>query len=394
MKNKRGTEITIKEIVYLSIAVLILLAVILYLWLGGIDATYGAINRIFSGFNLSHPPTEETQRPGYNLETQQIEYYDGLKWNIINSETINFRDKSLSTQQLKNEIIQKYFTRALPAKFELEDYNNKKFSPQLIYKKEYYIINFDKESQGRAIVLLTRSREEQKTTEEADIGRATSEDTNMENLLFDVFEINYLIVDDTKRVHLETINNKYLKEIRKVGYSTKYIQQKITKDGVYRILVYEILFDSQPTGIFIDIYKNAAQQIEQETLSADIRVVNIRPQSSIENYLYAIDQQFSISIRKTDIKETDINKPEIISKNKPIFANPNSFQKFANLDAPEQEIISKVSEWRNSILSTPIQITYTNKETKEEESQFYCLQSKSPYLFIDLTEIKTQNDKC
>lgn len=394
MKNKRGTGITVNEIIYGAIALLVVVTVYWFLFLGGKESTYGAVDRIFPGFNLSRPPTEEIQRLGYNLETQKMEYYDGLKWSTINSETVNFRDKSLSTAQIKNEISQKYFTHELPVKFELEEDYNKKFSPPLIYKKEYYIIDFDKANKGNSVVLLTRSSESQGDPTETDIGRADSDDTNIENLLFDVFEANYLIVEEKTRSHLEAMNGKYLKDIRKDQYSTKYIQQKIAKDGIYKISVYEILFSNQPTGIFIDIYYSTIEQSDQETLRADIRVANTRPSSDIENYLYSVSSLSEIYIKKTVIKESDVNKAEILEKNKPAFLDQNSFQKFVKIDSPEQEIISKVSEWRNSALSTSIQITYTSKETKKEESNFYCLQSKPPYLFIDFSETKSQNDKC
>src|SRR3989344_8532955 len=104
--NKKG-NITTTQIIFMAVFVVVLV-IVLYSSSGAISNYLEKIGILTPTPNMTQPATQETQIFRFNIQTNKVQYYDGA--NVINfqSDAIEFKDKKINYQPLKDAFYNYY----------------------------------------------------------------------------------------------------------------------------------------------------------------------------------------------------------------------------------------------------------------------------------------------
>ena len=363
--NKKGFEART-----VTIALVIILFFIVIVYAGTTKLGGDIINKFrnsISDFNSSRPLTGEIQIFRYDLLNDKLQYFDGIDYFDFTEENLEFGDKIVNKMQLTADFKNYYYNRELPVYFELENRNNRILKPALPYTNEFSVQEFN---EGKSYVLVGYQSDE---VEEGDIQR-------------------YFILDLNNQL-FETKNS----EIKKVYLSS-------TLSNKDNGLPFEIVGSRPLVPAYLDyIIEDINGATEQKLLQNgyEIRLVNeLFKQSGVGNYrkifeIYYQGKSTGLSIESL-LRERVSNQNGLFEKWEATLFAPSvgveESQIFRYVDLPEQEIIFKVSKWRDSVFEKPMQLTYEDKAENIGKTRGFCIQKIDAYLVVNLA--KTAEDGC
>jgi len=105
--NKKA--LAVKQIIVALIAVFLLVIVYLFLFGPGREILIDKVKTIIPGFNTTKPPSPEVQILGYNLDSETLEFYDGLSWHKINDNKIKLGDKEINKAKAIEDFTTKFY---------------------------------------------------------------------------------------------------------------------------------------------------------------------------------------------------------------------------------------------------------------------------------------------
>lgn len=381
MKSKKGGGLTVSTLILVALMIAVIIIVLLSL-----NLIYGSNfipwARYLPDFRQGNKTIEQPQIFRYNLQTREVQYYDG-------TQSIDFKEKG--TIQVENKLITHNIIQQEFLNF-LTNHNLNGRGPLPIektlrnqrsaYLNEYILETFTNEE----LLIRYFSTERLSHTDQYIPGYFKLTEDNKFFKRYDA-KIQYLTpisnTFDTKTINKFYLNQissetkQHLNQINGLKLEAEFPQpseniKEITEDKIYAInekyilklskqqfndelitykeqyLFYRIYYNNLPTDLFVKVYN-----------------YYLLPSSTNE-----LNSKHEISL------EASLTAPEYLEE----ITN--------NMNTQEEEIYQEALKWRNSLLDKPISLTYKDTKTNKDESVKVCVERIDIYLVVDLSKPK------
>lgn len=360
IKDKKA-ELATSQLIIILLTAALLVMIILY-WPQLKAYTADRLALIIPSLNASKPPAEDVQIIRYDISQDNVQYYDGVSWLDFPMEQnsyIEVENKKIERQKLYINLATNYY------------YNSELRSEKLI-----------------------------------DIDAEIIEDIyQTENLDY----LNVYIKGESPYVYFkyEKETNRWLATRNKNAGPWVYINNfvpgrifaQIVPGPRETLLLQNMKNKDLTTGLRIIKEAQQGKINEQETTSttSDIKIL-IRGIQNYENKKGYIEANIiAISFYNKVFAEIELsNEDKAIIRR--INSDLNSLEENEDLlkiNPIYEKIIPPIIEWRDSILSSPVAITYYDTKEAAEKIEFFCAEKiDNIYLLVRLNNPVDQTEKC
>lgn len=373
MIKTKNAEVTLKFLIGGVIAVFILAMIFTSPAFMGWIAN--KLPNLLPDYNNTPSTTKLTEKIRYDLAEDNAQYYDGLTFNEFPSDEnqkAKIGAKSVSEKNLKDQFKKYYYTRNLPVEFELPvDKRTHLLADEVQqYYRKYSIVKFDQSDRGNTYVRALVAGEEKyyQITPEGNIKELNREGSDV--TLGTIGEIVDIETDPKISITPLTENSQYTSSA-----------EHIVKINTQKIPLKEL------------------NDLSGKTLGSALIELNLNKEIKLENG-YAFKPTKTILATDNGV-DYEAYSPEgtklgvflfLQNKNGKLSTNLLSQLKYSSkvyyssipIQAPEEEIISQVAKWRDTVLAQPMQFIYENTCTKLNVKKITA--ENKVYLTTDLSE--------
>jgi hypothetical protein len=379
MINKKA-ESDSRTFIFPALIAIILLAIVLLGFFGKFDGLVQYFKNLGS-FNTTQPPQEGVELVRYDISSDNVQWYDGLEWHDFGKDGQFFGDKTVKKEPLLNDFADGYyFDRALPFTLQFE----KTLNPSVDgtprnYRKRFSVEDFSPEGD---IFILTQFVKTTiisnyfKLTLKNELLERTDNQPNRDVGRIDGMAVNgwffipsHITTEDSKD-EFSSETEEHLKIIQEPPLPFPYkiqdfkIQENTLEEGAIELgILQEIKLEKEYTLRKIKSEENLlSYQFYHQGDPLEIFVDLTRTEDG---------GKFEL---ETNIRAREVTKDDYIL--------------FNYISDPENEIISKVSQWRDAVLSKTITINYEEEDKKKSDT--FCVEKfDNIYLVVDLGLPKT-----
>ncbi len=361
--NKKGGGFTIAQLLWgvVAIFILVVLAIFIYMFITGKAIPF------IGYFNQDRPPVEPStsiELLRYNPQTLTVEYTDGANWFPIIKEKIR-GNKKLIKSEIEQNFKSFWFNLAKREPLPLEKTLSK---PTTKYNTPYIIEDFSKEHEGSVLIrhyYNTKSDPNAIPQYVPSYFRLKGDNTLWKrtptNNRYGIPEVVVGALYESKRMVSNEVK-KHMKIIEGREFTSTLPQPLKNPDRIYNLgeSYFLIIIIEEPNDLYYRLCHGAN--------NIDCEFTDIQLHAKVEKGV--------ITWRFEAVNEAEAKYEEI-----------------TNLDNSEKEIKQKTIEWRDSVLTKPISITYTDTQTDKPTSIKVCAEINKPYLVVDLSN-PTTKDTC
>jgi hypothetical protein len=357
----------------------------------------------YLGIKQPEPPLDgKSPVLGYNIQEDRVQYFDdgSQSWKEFqNDGKIKEGKKEVIYGDALGNFWQYYYNRDLPKNFEWEKNSPSGATNRQSYVKTlgFSITDFKKEEKGSALVesyyasgsgrekALLRVTPENKIEEkrfnalrrvgQIEEGFSTYYDPDNRGVLSRAYLIETESLQTLRlKYSFDDETEKYIEELNSVPFPVR-AWNLLQKNNLQEALIEEGIVSEIEVSGYPDLFTLRAIESEENKAKYQFYLNGNKP-LGIFLTLERVDSILSSPYISTIIeaKTTETNYAPIIA------------------DVAEQEIISKVSAWRDEVYQDPIEIKYfhvPSENEREEKTETFCAKFVRGRIVVDLSEPET-----